>query len=295
MPNDLKILITPDAQAKIKSLVQECPTEMNGIGHISYVPGGILIDGIQVCKQEVSATSASHDTDDLMAFLMAQPDPGNWRLQFHSHVNMGVFWSGTDEEAIRSAGETADWMISIVFNKAGLYKSRMDIFKPLRITLETTLEQYVPVTDYSQWAKEELLEKIIRPVPAARVAGFLAPKAGEASWENRGEGTRPKGEAGKGGEDSKWSGLSYRVCAACGFNKYIREEAEICWNCERDGFGDEDVPGVDDPVDMAMRWQTVAKFYGATVIEIKKEMTAAAMNRTYIDDVLPLLSAEAAK
>ena len=56
------------------------------------------------------------------------------RMHWHSHADMGVFHSGTDEEnyATLSGG---DFLVSLVLNKEHKFLGRVDYFKPVRVML----------------------------------------------------------------------------------------------------------------------------------------------------------------
>ena len=61
-------------------------------------------------------------------------NPESLKLWWHSHVNAGCFWSGTDEATIERFSN--GWMLSIVGNKLGEYKARVDLYEPFRITID---------------------------------------------------------------------------------------------------------------------------------------------------------------
>lgn len=160
-----KIFILPEPRARIMAMVFECPTECNGVAKLELIDGKQTITQVEVLKQTVSGTTAEHDKDDLMRFFSERSEAGDahqWKVQWHSHVNMGTFFSGQDESAIQEIGNGgADWLVSLVFNKAGDYKARIDIFKPFAMKLEgVDLELIYEVDDYSEWAKAELAEKV---------------------------------------------------------------------------------------------------------------------------------------
>lgn len=180
MTDKATLSITVDAHERIMACVRACATEINGIGRISYKQGKLVIDEVAVLKQSVSATHAELDTEDLMNFLATRPDASQWRVQWHSHVNMATFWSGIDEEAIKSIGETADYLISLVFNKSGEYKARVDHFKPFHSTQDDlALEIQVQRPDHSAWAKEVIADKVTTHTFAAKTKNYFGRDDGE--------------------------------------------------------------------------------------------------------------------
>lgn len=185
------IYITPECKARIDALVKECSTEINGIAKVTTYGDAFFIDEIAVLKQEVSGTHAEMDTDDLANFLALRDDFDQWKCQWHSHVHMGVFWSPTDEGAIKTIGETGDWLISMVFNKKGEVKTRLDTFN-VHTTIPEAISAYFPEThaqltkhdiplqvyyppveDMSEWAKATIAEKV--STRTVVVPGYLPP------------------------------------------------------------------------------------------------------------------------
>lgn len=151
-----EIFIEPEVYYKIMHMIWECDTEVNGLARVERVGNRYHINDVAVLKQYVSGGYAEHDTDALLDFMLEQgEDAPNWVCQWHSHVNMGVFWSSQDEEAVAAMGDTAEWTISIVFNKKQDYKCRIDLFKPIpvkEIDCKLTVNDEIP--DFSEWAKE---------------------------------------------------------------------------------------------------------------------------------------------
>lgn len=171
------IYITEEAHERIMACVKECEYEINGIAryHIDETKR-VVIDEVAVLKQEVTGGSASHDTASLIEFLAPRDDRNQWRVQWHSHVHMDTFWSGTDEQAISSIGETANFLISLVFNKSKHYKARLDIFQPLRVKEDLTLLIIDPAENpYTAWAKEQIAEKVSTPVANKNVVVWQKP------------------------------------------------------------------------------------------------------------------------
>jgi hypothetical protein len=118
-------------------------------------PGGTELD------QESVATL-------IMELDQSGKDSGALRLWYHSHGNLDVFWSGTDEKCINNLAN-GDYVLSLVTNKKGHMLARLDIFKPVRVTLDK-----VPVSVRSageslrEKCREEIQQKVENvPVPFA--------------------------------------------------------------------------------------------------------------------------------
>ena len=117
--------------------IQACPVEINGFGYLDRLTGTterFVLDDVVILQQ--SATGVSVDVSaeavaqHMTEVLLAGGDTGRMRLQWHSHVNMPAYFSGTDLANIEAY--RGDWMISMVLNKRGEYELRLDVFKPFR-------------------------------------------------------------------------------------------------------------------------------------------------------------------
>lgn len=83
---------------------------------------------MEVCKvylldQANSATTTDLDPDAVANLLyQSRKDEGDLNFWWHSHVNMGVFWSGTDMDTIKQFGNNG-YILATVFNKKKEMKS----------------------------------------------------------------------------------------------------------------------------------------------------------------------------
>jgi len=141
------IYISPKVNSRIMEYAQSAPEEISGFGSINKNTN-ILDKLFPLLPQHCS----DGETDMDEAFLHAFTESGQsstYDLWWHSHSNMGVFWSPQDESCIKllgqslcAAGNNPRPLISIVVNKQRVYKARIDIFKPINITLETKIQLY---------------------------------------------------------------------------------------------------------------------------------------------------------
>lgn len=122
-----KIVLSAEAHAKIENWVDLCKWEISGLGTLIEEEDRLYVDQVFLLDQEV--TSAETEISDLgvskLVSVLPKPMRNTLRFWWHSHVNMDVFWSGTDESCIRKLrGEGA--LLSIVFNKKGQTRTRID-------------------------------------------------------------------------------------------------------------------------------------------------------------------------
>jgi hypothetical protein len=121
-----KVTISHTAYKKIMGWVMACDIEVSGLGTLVKMPDGSYV----VTDAYISEQTCSGTETELTAEGIAKLDEwhdtnvkqGNLRVWWHSHVNMGVFWSGTDLTAMASYSK-GGFCIAIVFNKAGAYKT----------------------------------------------------------------------------------------------------------------------------------------------------------------------------
>ena len=101
-------------------------------GHDFVVTDVFLFD------QEVSRLDTALSPADVANFLIetieAGRDPEAIKLWWHSHAGAPVFWSALDE---RTAGSFSnDYMLSLVGNKRGHMRCRLDTYGSHRLTLD---------------------------------------------------------------------------------------------------------------------------------------------------------------
>lgn len=158
-----KVLISLAAFAKLKAYTHLCPIEINGLGIVERIGNDFFITDIFILKQKVSGNSA--EIDDMALNLLLYEvtksggDPAKLRLQWHSHAHFDSFWSADDVETIFDFG---DFMISLVINKQGDYKCRLDLKKPFYLSLDVRLKLLLPSPqdEIIEHCKKEIKEKV---------------------------------------------------------------------------------------------------------------------------------------
>jgi hypothetical protein len=131
-----KILVTDDVAKKMNFLTQICDVEISGLGTVhEHVDGTIVVDGLYVFKQQCNPGFTQIDREDLSAFYTKMIEDGKEeeinRMKFwwHSHVNMPVFWSGTDIQNMVDLNNS-NYLVSIVTNKSSDWKAAVKIKSP---------------------------------------------------------------------------------------------------------------------------------------------------------------------
>lgn len=144
----LKVFIEIPAMQKIQYFTQVCPCEISGLGLVEYQDNKFTITDVFLVKQVTAANGSFVELDSqalnhlIYTLVRDGRDPSQLKFQWHSHAHSRVFFSPTDVATIR--GYMNDFMISAVVNKRGDCRTRLDIFKPLELSLEVDLEVKVP-------------------------------------------------------------------------------------------------------------------------------------------------------
>ena len=91
-----------------------------------------VVTDLSLIPQKVTPSETELDPQHLCEFLsqclVQGKDPASLRVWWHSHGEIEVHWSRTDQETIRAF--PGDYLISIVGNKWGQFLCRLDTFSP---------------------------------------------------------------------------------------------------------------------------------------------------------------------
>ena len=114
---------------------------------LAMVSGELLVHGVELFDQVCTAASTELDQQALAKFLCRHDKPEAVRAWIHSHGNLGTFWSDQDEECIAGLANES-FMVSLVVNKRHDANCRLDLFAPVRLTVdEVDLEVRAPSLD----------------------------------------------------------------------------------------------------------------------------------------------------
>ena len=129
----MKIILNEDVSKKIKYYVKHAPGEVSGLGKIfKNDDGDIVVTDVCLFEQECSGSVTKIDDKSMDTFMREMVLKGesikDWMLWWHSHADLGVFWSPTDDKTIEDHSESSNYLASLVVNKKGESKGRLDIF-----------------------------------------------------------------------------------------------------------------------------------------------------------------------
>lgn len=128
----MKCYIDQIAAQKLHYYVQSVDAEISGIGRSEIINGDIYIRDVRIRKQKCSGARTTidemDDAKEAYEMVKAGEDLNKWNIWWHSHNTMGVFWSGTDTNTIKEHANNGGFLISLVTNKKGEYRVRVDVF-----------------------------------------------------------------------------------------------------------------------------------------------------------------------
>jgi len=160
---DANVVLSQKAFLKMKYYTEAADDEISGLGKTKMTKeGNILVEDVIILNQECSAARTELDDDAQAKFLFElqkkNESPKNWNVWWHSHANMAVMWSGTDDDTIADHAGLHTHLISIVTNKKGEYKARVDVFpkdeSPLNAKVSGTYNLDVKVLESAILTKE---------------------------------------------------------------------------------------------------------------------------------------------
>jgi len=115
----MKVNIPYELHDKIMFFVNKSSIEISMMARITKEKDTFTLTNVYLLEQENTSTTTDIDAAALGKLMYtSREDEGNLNCWIHSHVNMGVFWSGTDMDTIQEFGSNG-YLLSIVFNKKG--------------------------------------------------------------------------------------------------------------------------------------------------------------------------------
>lgn len=129
---------------KIINFARASVKEFNGaeIGGMAILKqdedGDWIIKHPTILKQEVTSSTCTLDKEALANYYTKSMMKHGTDIKFvwwHSHGKGSVFWSGTDETAIKEY-KGGNWSVSLVVNADADYRLRVDYWKPIPAKLD---------------------------------------------------------------------------------------------------------------------------------------------------------------
>jgi hypothetical protein len=167
-----ELRLSLQANEKITHWVDLAEGEVSGLGVIDPVYGedgqieAFEVDDIFLLDQVSTKSNTELDPQAVAEFLVEAAEAGfadRVRLWVHSHGAMDTFWSATDDACIEGIGGEP-YLVSLVVNKAGDRRARLDTFSPFRVTLDDLpCSVALPSLGLREQCEREFDEKVVEP------------------------------------------------------------------------------------------------------------------------------------
>ena len=160
-----KVMLSAEAEQQLRVWTRAAQGEFScfGVTEWSEDSGVIAVKRFFLPKQECGAAHTAPDKEamgGLMTDLVkAGLNVADLRCWAHSHADMGTFWSEEDNATINQL-DNDDWMLSLVVNKAGVYRARLDLYRPFRMTLDKLEVGFLSDFESSKDLIQELKQKV---------------------------------------------------------------------------------------------------------------------------------------
>jgi len=120
----MKVTIKLELLNKLWCWTDEARGEISGMGRLIQTKEGYEIVNLYLLEQECTGSSTDIDAAALAKLMYtSKDDSGSMSLWWHTHANMGVFWSGTDQTTIRELSSNG-MILALVVNKKHEYKCK---------------------------------------------------------------------------------------------------------------------------------------------------------------------------
>jgi len=166
---DLAVVLTKDAFEQLFGWAYSTSREISCLGSVLREGNRFIIEQFYLLKQYGSSTGTEIDQSamaELVERLIAEgklEEAKRIKCWAHSHPNMDVFWSKTDDDTCRLLA--TDFLISIVVSNNFAIRCRIDIATPVPVVLDNVPVLYqmpkdnLPMDKYAGEVRSTVTEK----------------------------------------------------------------------------------------------------------------------------------------
>jgi hypothetical protein len=169
-----RVAIPEKVWKRLLAYIDACPMEVGGLGTIEWQDGKLVVTDVFLLEQAVSGVSTVIGHAAVAKFLVGWvregKDPAILRFWWHSHADMGVFWSETDMETIRQFTQ-GNWLVSLVGNRRHETRTRITTNEPFPFAVD-----FIPVevlADIDEAVVKAAREEVANKVRAKRRIPFF--------------------------------------------------------------------------------------------------------------------------
>jgi len=162
------LYIDPIVMKRIKYYTQAADGEVSGLGTIiTDDKGRHVVNNVFLLEQESSGADTELRPEAISKLITdminRKEDPSLIKFWWHSHATMGVFWSGTDDTCAETLSK--EYAFSLVVNKSGELRCRLDLYTPFRITFDGVKVTEIIQEDsvLKEECEKEVKEKVKSP------------------------------------------------------------------------------------------------------------------------------------
>ena len=166
---DLTVFLEPSVNEMLNHWVDMAKGEVSALGLVEEVSGGFLVTEVFLPEQECSSANTLISPESVAKLLIELEekgyDPQFLRFWAHSHGEMDVFWSNTDEDTMNLLANP-DYVVAVVGNKRGERLARVDIYQPLNVRFnEVPVEIRLPDLGLKDICEQAFKEKVKETAP----------------------------------------------------------------------------------------------------------------------------------
>ncbi|HDY88578.1 MAG TPA: hypothetical protein ENH82_10790 [bacterium] len=167
---DLAVILTKDAFEQLFCWAYATPLEISCLGSVHRQGNRFFIEKFYLLKQSGSFAGTELDEDAIAEFMEQLMTEGKGdevqriKCWGHSHPDMDVFWSTTDDDTCRLL--VNDYLISICVSNNFAIRCRIDIASTLPITFDHVPvlcqipEDKLPMKKYAEEVKNAVSERV---------------------------------------------------------------------------------------------------------------------------------------
>ena len=182
----VKLIIPLATYRKIMAYTTLSDIEISGFAEVEYSePRNAFIAGeVYLIKQNCTGTGTHMEEEDVSRFELERIKAGAKqlpRIWWHSHVNMGAFFSGIDEDTLKNR-QNDTFAIALVVNKRKEMKAKMYIYnetvtKVMGFSFESKEQVEVdPLPIAIEWDYERIPEVLKKEVEEKVTAKVIVPQ-----------------------------------------------------------------------------------------------------------------------
>lgn len=188
-----KLLIPIESWRKIMAYTDLAEGEITGFADVDYdsEQENFIMKEVYLIDQIAEAAEVEMNEEQIAAFMLKRIEAGATqmpRIWWHSHVNMEVFFSGTDDATI-SEFKNDSYTISLVVNKNRDMKAQLNLWKPFTYMSPIEVRIMFEYTDIPQEIIDEVKEKVKDPPPIQQNTYY--------NYHDKKKKEKEKGEEGK--------------------------------------------------------------------------------------------------